>query len=303
MTIQFPRIVSLCPSNTEWIDALGLIDAVVGVDDYSDYPDLSNHPAKRLGPDLHIRMEEVISLNPDLVVASLSVPGMEKVIEQLQETGLPYIVISSHRLEDIWNDGLKIADALDMKEIRLRAHQLQDNLKRRVELIREQAEKFTVNKNKLSVYFEWWPHPIFSPARDNWLSDVCEIIGVKNCFHDIPGQQMKDETGEQVVAAAPDVMAAIWTGIPQHKVPAKKLLSRSWVPKIPAFSSRRIYILSEGLYCRPSPRLMEGIEQLFRLLHTSQENLSSQDAEQYGPIRYPFLELSDSKDALDTLNI
>ncbi len=76
------RLISICPSNTELLAYLGLTSQLVGIDDYSDWPtSIQNLP--RLGPDLSIRMDEVEALNPDLVLASLSVPGMERNIDQL----------------------------------------------------------------------------------------------------------------------------------------------------------------------------------------------------------------------------
>ncbi len=74
------RIVSLCPSNTELLVYLGLKNQIVGIDNYSDWPQ-SIQDLPRLGPDLSIDMDKTAALKPDLVVASLSVPGMEKNID------------------------------------------------------------------------------------------------------------------------------------------------------------------------------------------------------------------------------
>src|SRR3989304_5934036 len=79
------RIVSLCPSNTEILFALGLVESIVGVDSHSDYPTQVKE-LPRVGTDLRINMEKVKALEPDLVVASLTVPGMERNIEALEKT-------------------------------------------------------------------------------------------------------------------------------------------------------------------------------------------------------------------------
>ena len=71
------RVVSICPSNTEIIAYLGKTDWLVGVDNYSDWP-ASVLDLPKLGPDLSIDMDKVAACQPDLVLASLSVPGMEK---------------------------------------------------------------------------------------------------------------------------------------------------------------------------------------------------------------------------------
>ena len=85
------RIVSLACSNTEIVCALGCADLLVGVDDHSDFPTDVVGPLPKVGPDLDIDVERVAALEPDLVLATLTVPGHEKIVEQLEIAGLPYI--------------------------------------------------------------------------------------------------------------------------------------------------------------------------------------------------------------------
>ncbi|HSH24877.1 MAG TPA: ABC transporter substrate-binding protein, partial [Massilibacterium sp.] len=87
------RLISLCPSNTELLAYLDLIPALVGVDDHSSWPK-EIHSLKKVGPDLAINIETVKTLKPDLVLASLSVPGMEKNIEQLQKENIPHLILN-----------------------------------------------------------------------------------------------------------------------------------------------------------------------------------------------------------------
>ena len=87
------RVVSICPSNTEVLAYLGKLDVLVGVDDYSDWPKRVLDLPK-VGPDLSIDMDKVEALQPDLILASLSVPGMEKNIEELDARKLPYIILN-----------------------------------------------------------------------------------------------------------------------------------------------------------------------------------------------------------------
>src|ERR1700756_5611896 len=101
------RIISLCPSNTEILFALGLGDCIVGVDSHSDYPPQVKELPK-VGPDLRINMEKVKALKPDLIVASLTVPGMERNIEALEEMKLSYIVLNPQSIKGTLEDILMV---------------------------------------------------------------------------------------------------------------------------------------------------------------------------------------------------
>lgn len=116
------RIVSLAPSNTEILQALGLLDQLVGVDDWSDWPP-AVEKLERVGPDLTIDLDRVEALQPDLVLASLSVPGMERNVIGLIARGLPHIVLDPYSLAEIWADIQKVGEVCGVPD---RADQLAD---------------------------------------------------------------------------------------------------------------------------------------------------------------------------------
>src|SRR5574342_66369 len=95
------RIVSLAPSNTEIAFALGLGPQVVGVCDDSDFPK-GVEAVTRVGRDLQIDATKVAGLKPDLVLASLSVPGMERCVNAVRAQGLEALVLAPTRLEHVF---------------------------------------------------------------------------------------------------------------------------------------------------------------------------------------------------------
>src|SRR5919206_2852386 len=97
------RIVSIAPSNTEILHALGLGRRIVGVDSWSDYPPrVLKLP--RLGSDLRVDVARVAELQPDLVVASLHVPGMEDNLPGYEAAGLAYLALGGRGLDGVWQD-------------------------------------------------------------------------------------------------------------------------------------------------------------------------------------------------------
>lgn len=278
------RIVSLCPSNTELLFALGLGPYVVGVDQYSDYPSEGLDGLVRLGPDLHIDIETVIGLKPDLVVSSLSVPGMERVVEAVGQAGLQQLTLSSSSFQGMLEDLRRIEVAVPCELLVAEtADRLIASLESRLSRLCEWTKMVAWRPR---LYWEWWPNPVFSPAKENWLTELSEYAGAVNIFGAAKGHQVKDD-GSRVWQAHPDVMLAVWTGVPQHKVPLQKILSREtpW-QETPAFKQGEIYILSEGLFCRPSPRLVDGLEQLVGLLHPAAvTDLGLRSPASYAPVR------------------
>src|SRR5919205_4129569 len=97
------RIVSIAPSNTEILHALGLGRRIVGVDSWSDYPPRVLR-LPRLGSDLRVDVARVAELQPDLVVASLHVPGMQDNLPAFDAAGVAYLALGGLGLDGVWQD-------------------------------------------------------------------------------------------------------------------------------------------------------------------------------------------------------
>jgi iron complex transport system substrate-binding protein len=253
------RVVSLCPSNTEVMEYLGLTHYLVGVDDYSDWPHSINS-LPRLGPDLSINMDLVKELQPDMVLASLSVPGMEKNVDALKELGIPYIILNPQSLKDIENDLIYTAETLGDKERGIEAANL---FRYRLESVKEKSAKISV---KPALYWEWWPKPIFTPGKINWLTEISEAAGARNIYDDVELASIQTDW-EDVVKRNPDYICLAWVGVRKEKVQKNIVKKREGFERLSNITDNHILILEEELYCRPSPRLLEGLEKLFQLIH------------------------------------
>lgn len=253
------RVVSICPSNTEILDYLGKTDLLVGVDNFSDFPESIQYLPK-LGPDLSIDMEKVADLNPDLVLASLSVPGMEKNIEALDEKGLPYLILNPNSLAEIEADIREVAKALNCMELgEKRAKEFHDE----IEQFRVKAK---TNKKKPTLYWEWWPKPIFTPGGVNWLTEISELAGAVNVFADENVASVQTDW-EDVRRRNPDYICMVWVGVKEEKMRPELVMKRPNWNEMTAVQSKNIHVLEESLYCRPSPRLLEGLRKLYRVIH------------------------------------
>jgi iron complex transport system substrate-binding protein len=253
------RLISICPSNTELLAYLGLTDQLVGLDDFSDWP-LSVQHLPKLGPDLSIRMDELEALKPDLVLASLSVPGMEKNIIELVARDIPHIVLNPQSLEDIAQDLLTVGISCG---VATHAEQVVSEYRGFVDEMKNLASTIS---NWPEIYWEWWPKPIFTPGKINWLTEVSEISGGRNVYRDVELASIQTDW-EDVLRRNPDYIFLAWVGVAQAKVNTKVVEKRPGFDGLSDSQKKQMYIMKEELYCRPSPRLLEGSYELANILH------------------------------------
>lgn len=249
------RIVSICPSNTELLAFLGADHMLIAVDDFSDWPK-HVETLPRLGPDLSIRMDELEALNPDLVLASLSVPGMEKNVDELIKRKIPHLVLDPQSLTEIGQDLLTVGQACGLDAVPVHTEY--------TAVIEELKNRSANAASRPSLYWEWWPKPIFSPGRINWLTEISEITGARNIFDDIDAANFQTDWDE-VKKRDPDFILLAWVGIMTSKVKPELVRKRPGWNQMKAFEN--IHIMEEELYCRPSPRLIEGALRLGKLVH------------------------------------
>ncbi|RDI41479.1 cobalamin-binding protein [Falsibacillus pallidus] len=253
------RLISICPSNTEILAYLDLTSQLIGVDDFSDWPaSISSLP--KLGPDLSIRMDDLEKLNPDLVLASLSVPGMEKNIEELQKRDIPHVVLDPQSLSDIIRDIRTVGDLCGASE---RASQVIEEMEEAIQSCRDISR--TVEQ-KPSLYWEWWPKPVFTPGKTNWLTEISELAGAVNLFSDVELASVQTDW-EDVLKRNPQCICLAWVGVHKKKINPAIVKKRPGWEKLRAVQENKIVVLEEALYCRPSPRLLEGLIHLAKLLH------------------------------------
>lgn len=251
------RIVSVCPSNTEILYALGLEDRIVALDDCSDWPP-STSAKPKVGLDLHIDAGKVAGYAPDLVVASLSVPGMERVVASLEARGLPLLVLDGKSLDEVWKDIAEVGEATG----RVReATELVHALRKRVAAVRARNEALP----RLRLYLEWWPRPLIVPSQRSWFNDMAAAVNAENVFAAKPGESAK-VAEEEVLAQEPDHVLLCWCGTLQRKQDPSKVAQRPGWGRLKAVREGRVAALDEGLFGRPGPRVVDGIETLERVV-------------------------------------
>ena len=246
------RIVSLAPSNTEILFALGLGDRVVGVTSACDYPETAKKVDK-VG-DYNINIEAVVAKRPDLVVAvaDLQMP----VIQKLRELKLRVVAVNPRTLEEVFHAIGVIGDACGAGDV---ARGMIDGLRARVAAVESKAATIPAD-SRPRVFVEIWNDPLMTAGAGTFVDDLTRRAGGRNIVGDIEGwPQISPET---VISAGTDVI--ILTCFNRDEVMAR----HEW-RKVPAVAQGRVFEVHPDLMVRPGPRLVDGLEVLTDLFITA----------------------------------
>lgn len=251
------RVVSHTCSNTEIVCALGCAELLVGVDDHSDYPADVVSGLARIGPDLGVDVERVKRLEPDLVLTSLTVPGHERIVEELQGAGLTTLVLAPRSLGDVYEDVERIAAALGVAA-------------RGAALTAEMRAELAAPRERLSrppILVEWWPKPVIVPGGRSWVTDMLSLAGATNPWasRDVESTPVTDD---EVTAAAPEGIVVSWCGVQPEKYRPDVVRRRAAWRDVPALTKGHVFCVPEAWMGRPGPRLVEGVRALRRIVDT-----------------------------------
>lgn len=287
------RIVSLCPSNTDIVFALGAEQMLVGVDRWSlgdktlveQLAALGGGVAD-VGTDLRVDMDTIKALAPDLILASLSVPGMEENIAALEQHKLPYIIVDGHDIAGVRRGMGQVADALGMSD---KGKALVASFDENIESIRKKAARARTDaaargeRDRLPqrVVWEWWPNPVIVAGRCSWIHDFFDILGVENVFADLDKESSPVET-EEVLGRTPDTVCACWCGTLESRMTTAKIARRPGWDELPAVRENLIFLLPEKLFGRPGPHLAEGLQLLYELFYGDRQKAVARAAAKAG---------------------
>jgi iron complex transport system substrate-binding protein len=244
------RLISICPSNLEAIWALGCFERVIACEDSSDFP-VEVEQLERLGPDLGPDLERIAALAPDLVISSLSVPGMERNVTGLRARGVAQLVLAPRSLADVLGELMWLGDQLGVEA---RAREVVENMRRQIAELQADANE---RPTPARVYLEWWPRPMFTPGAACYSNELIALAGGVNVFGDRPASSLEISV-QDLLAAQPDVCFVSWCGVAADKLDVRRLIDRAGLQELPAARAGRVFPLDERFSGRPGPRMLEA---------------------------------------------
>jgi cobalamin transport system substrate-binding protein len=248
------RIISLVPSVTELMFAIGAQDLLVGVTDFCDFP-----PAARQKPSvggmLAPSLETMVALKPDLVLATTA-GNREETFTQLEQLRIPVYVVNPTRVADVL-DLISRLGALMGRESA--AARLAVSLGTRVDAVAARVK----NLPRPRVLYVLWPDPLIVPGRGGLVSELLVLAGGDSVTADA-GEPYPRFSLEAAIARAPQVIILASHGSGQGRIAREK-----WerFTSLPAIKDGRLYTADGNLLHRYGPRIVDGLEQLARLIH------------------------------------
>jgi iron complex transport system substrate-binding protein len=251
------RIVSLVPSVTELVYALGGEDRLVGRTDFCDYP-----PAVRekrsVGGMLAPSLEMIVALKADLVVATRD-GNTEETFAQLRRLGIPTFIASADRVADVY-DLIARVGRLTGRETAVAP--LVARLEQRIAAVRTAVAPYRAPR----VLYVLWPEPLLVPGRDSHLTELIELAGGRSITAAEPVSYVRFSI-EAAVARAPEVIV-----LADHSSGAStagRAAPEKWqtLTSVPAIRAGRLYSVDLSILHRYGPRVPEGLEILARMIH------------------------------------
>jgi len=248
------RIISMAPSNTEILFALGLGNKVVGVSSFCDFPEAAKNKDK-IGDFMAPNIEKILLLKPDLVLAG---GGVQKDLAiKLSAMGIPTLTFYPKNINEMLMDIVLIGKASG-KETEALVYI--EKLKARMEKVKSEAGK--INK-KPKVYFEIWSQPFTTAGKGSFVEELITIAGGVNIFSETD-KTFPEISGEEIIKRDPEIIITAYMG--KKGKMKKEIAKRSGWAGVSAVKEGRIYDnIDSDILLRSGPRLVNGLEALSKV--------------------------------------
>ncbi|MFZ2149214.1 MAG: cobalamin-binding protein [Sedimentisphaerales bacterium] len=252
------RIVSLAPSLTEILFALGLDDKIVGVTLDSDYPPAAQKKTK-VGTFWQPDTEAVIAAKPDLVV-TLQIEQQKRIADSLKRLGYRVLALKIEKIEELFTAAQKIGIATGCKQ---RADELIEQIKGQLNYLKSKYS----STSKPKVLWVVQTEPLRVAGRNTFINELIELLGGENAIG--PTIQQYPPIGtEELLACNAEVIIQTSMGktdIGRQQQQAEIFWSKR--ASLPAVKDNKIHVVDSDTVLRLGPRLPQGVEMVGHCLH------------------------------------
>src|SRR5579862_9837956 len=246
------RVVSLQPSATAILEAIGHLDRLVACTKYcvDVCPAVSRAGIAIISDSWSANAQEIAQTAPDLVIAA--VPYQEKAVAEILKAGARFLGLAPKTLADIYMDIATIAGAVSANQ---RGESVIEAMQQKIADTRRQA----ANSPRLRVFCEEWGKPLI--ASQPWVRELVEAAGGE--FLGVPGAQC---AAGEITRLDPEVIIAAWCGA-GDRVPLEKIVAERRWRQTPAAQCGRVFCIRDEYLNTPAPTLLHGLQALAWAIH------------------------------------
>jgi len=255
---QPETIISLAPSNTEILFALGLGDRVIAVSEYCNYPPEAQDRTK-IGGFSTVNIEKAVDLKPDLVLATCGV--QEAIVEELERLGLTVIALDAKNIEDVIKNIRLVGKATGQLEI---AEELARRLEQRIKAVTDKTRDLPDNQ-KPKVFYEIWNDPLMTVGPGTFIHHLIHLAGGVNIALDSKTEYPVYNL-ELLIERNPEVII-ISLGHGSSTTSVEGVKSRKRWQIIDAVKNNRVYNINADIIARTGPRIADALEEIAGYIH------------------------------------
>lgn len=261
VTIKYPamKIVSLAPSVTESLFAIGAGNQVIGRTDYCDFPEgVAEIPTIGGFSSSSISIEKIISLEPDLVIGGSTLQG--ETIQALDKAGISTFVTQPSNLDETIKSIILLGRISGHYE---EALNVAGQMQTRVDSVKKSVSNIPQSQHP-TVFYEVWHEPLMTTNNKTLVGELIEVAGGVNVFANLP-DQYPIISAEQLIELDPTYII----GPSSHgdQMTAEVIRNREGWKNMSAVKTGQIHIVDGNIVSRASPRLIEALDSFVEILH------------------------------------
>ncbi len=260
---DFERIISLSPSTTEILFALGLGDKVVGVTKFCNYP-LEAQAKSKVGGYIDPNYEAIASLRPDIVFI---LPEYDNIQSYLNEFGIHFVSVSNKTINDIL-DGIetigKVCSVEDQsREMIAKIHSQIEEIRVKIDDTKKPRVLYSVMRNIGTGSLE----EVYAAGGNTYFNEILSLAGATNVLENQTAAYPL-VSAEGIIHLNPDFIIDTITGMDRKNLNIEQIQSEwNCVPDIHAVRARRIFVLSADYAVIPGPRFILLLKDIARFIH------------------------------------
>jgi len=249
------RVISLAPSITEIVFDLQQEKRLVGVTQFSTYPDAAKN-IPRVGSYVRLDLEKIIALKPDLCL-SIKDGNPLHIINRIEEMGIPVYAIDPRNLNQTMETIVLLGEILQAQQI---AESLVDDMRKRIAKVQS---RLTGTLERPQVFFQIDANPIVSAGNNTFINELIELAGGINTA---AGKDPYPRFNwEDILHLQPEivVISAMAGGLDDQQ------LKKTWQhwEMLSAVRNKQVFVVDAGMFDRATPRLIAGLETLAKIIH------------------------------------